>query len=242
MGRLTPIRLGEAASRAYHGAMTDILAAQDMTLDEMRPALAPLIAANAVFDGWGDRALADAAATLGLPVESARLAFDGGAVGMIDAWFESVDTELARRTPPEMLAALKIRDRIRTVLLARLDILRPNREAVRRALARLAMPVHTVRAARIAWRSADTMWRLAGDTATDLNHYSKRLTLAGIYTATLLVWLNDDSDGETNTNAFLERRINDVMRFEQAKARLRPQSGRYFSPARLLARLRYPEA
>jgi ubiquinone biosynthesis protein COQ9 len=222
--------------------MTETSAMPDFTLDEMRAALAPLVAANAVFDGWGPRALADAAATLGVPVESARLAFEGGEAGMIDAWFESVDLEMARRLPVETLAAMKIRERIRALVLARLDILRPQREAVRRALARLALPGNLVRAARIGWRSADAMWRQAGDTAVDFNHYTKRTTLGAIYASTLMVWLNDQSEGEADTAAFLDRRIEDVMRFEKAKAKFKPQSGMHFSPARLLARLRYPEA
>ncbi len=229
---------------AYHWCMTTALpvpAPAEFTLDEMRPALAPLIAANAVFDGWSDRALADAAGALGIPVESARLAF-GGPADMIDAWFATIDTEMTRRLPAEMLASLKIRERIARLLITRLEILRPQREAVRRALARLALPKNLPCATRIGWRSADTMWRLAGDTAVDFNHYSKRITLSAIYSATLLVWLNDDSEGESETKGFVERRIDEVMQFEKAKARLRPQSGRHFSPSRLLARLRYPEA
>lgn len=237
--------LGEAARHAYHGRMIATAASAtppaDMTLDEMRAALAPLVAANAVFDGWGKRALDDAALSLGVPAASAPLAFEGGAIGMIDAWFEVVDAELARRLPPEKLAEMKIRERIRALVLARLDILRPQREAVRRALAKLALPGNMARASRIGWRSADMMWRLAGDTAVDFNHYSKRLTLGAIYSATLLVWLNDQSEDEADTKAFLNRRIDDVMRFEKAKAKFRPGSGRHFSMTRLVSRLRHPD-
>lgn len=245
LAKMSVRMLGEAGTRAYHGYMTASAAratpASDMTLDEMRTALAPLVAANAVFDGWGQRALDDAAAALGVPAASASLAFEGGAVGMIDAWFETVDAELARRLPPEMLATMKIRDRIRALLLARLDILRPQREAVRRALAKLALPGNMIRAARTGWRSADAMWRLAGDTAVDFNHYSKRMTLGSIYSATLLVWLNDQSEGEVDTKAFLDRRIDEVMRFEKAKAKFRPGNGRHFSMTRLISRLRHPD-
>jgi len=137
------------------------------------------------------------------------------------------------------LASLKVRDRIRTLLLFRLDALAGQEEALRRALAIQAMPQNLPRTARFGWRSADLMWRLAGDTATDYNHYTKRLLLAGIYTATLLAFVDDESEGKAETRAFLDRRIEGVMKFEKAKAKwLGKREG--FDPMRFLGRLRYP--
>jgi ubiquinone biosynthesis protein COQ9 len=220
--------------------MNDIAPAE-MTLDELRAALAPRIAANAVFDGWGDRALGDAAEAIGIPASRAHLAFPAGGVDMIDAWFADIDREMERRHPRADLAALKIRDRITTLILMRLEIARPRREAVRRALAKLALPTNLAMATRLAWRTTDAMWRLAGDTATDFNHYTKRATLAAVYGATLLVWLDDDSDNQAETTAFLDRRVDGIMRIEKAKARLKPDPDRHFSPSRFLGRLRYPD-
>ena len=116
----------------------------------------------------------------------------------------------------------------------------PAKEAVRRALAILAMPQNLALATRIGWRSADLMWRLAGDTATDFNHYTKRLTLSGVYGSTLLAWMSDDSEGSAQTSAFLDRRIDDVMRFEKWKAEWRAGSINRPSLTRFLGRLRYP--
>jgi ubiquinone biosynthesis protein COQ9 len=116
----------------------------------------------------------------------------------------------------------------------------PHREALRRALAVLAQPRHAPHAARLGWRAADAIWRLAGDTATDLNHYSKRAILVAVYGSTLLAWLDDESEGFADTAGFLDRRIDEVMRFEKAKARLMPAPGDRFSLVRLLGRLRYP--
>ena len=222
--------------------MTDPIPPLEMTLDELRAALAPLIAANAVFDGWSERARADAAATLGIPADRARLAFPGGAADMIDSWYATIDRGMEERLPATALAVRKFRDRIRSMVLARLDIALPQREAARRAVATLALPRNLLRGVQLGWRTADRMWRLAGDRATDFNHYSKRATLAGIYAATLMVWLDDESEGQADTSAFLDRRIDGVMRFEKAKARLKPDGFRHFSPTRLLGRLRYPEA
>jgi ubiquinone biosynthesis protein COQ9 len=93
---------------------------------------------------------------------------------------------------------------------------------------------------QLGWASADAMWRLAGDTATDYNHYTKRLTLGSIYAATLAVFAHDESAGDEATHAFLDRRIEGIMRFEKAKARLLKPRDATFSPARFLGRLRYP--
>ncbi len=218
--------------------MADTMLPPDPTLDEMRAALGVAIPAQAMFDGWGDAALAAAAASLGIDPGHARLAFPDGAVGMIEAWYASIDTRLAAAFPPERIAAMKIRDRIGALILARLDLVRPTKQAARTALALLAR--HPATATRLGWRAADTIWRLAGDTATDLNHYTKRLTLSAVYGATLLVWLDDDSEGELETRGFLERRLAGVMRFEKLKAQLRPDPERRFSVTRLLGRLRYP--
>lgn len=212
----------------------------DPTLDEMRLALGAEIPKNAVFDGWGDAALEAAAAALGLDPAQARLAFPDGRAGMIDAWYASLDARLIAAFPPERIAAMRVSQRIEALLLARLALARPDREAARSAIAILAQPRNALLGARLGWRAADTMWRIAGDTATDLNHYSKRLTLSAVYASTLLVWLDDDSDDEAETRAFLKRRLGDIGRFEKLKAQFRPDPERRFSMTRFLGRLRYP--
>jgi ubiquinone biosynthesis protein COQ9 len=212
----------------------------EMTLDELRLALTPLLPAEAAFDGWSPVALGRAAAALGIPADRARLVFPKGAVDMIDAWFASLDEAMTRALPSSTLAAMKIRERIRGLIWARIEAAAPHREALRRALAILAQPHNAMRATRLAWRAADAVWRQAGDKATDLNHYTKRGILVAVYGATLLAWLDDNSDGFADTAAFLDRRIDDVMRFEKAKARLTPAPGERFSLVRLLGRLRYP--
>ena len=93
----------------------------------------------------------------------------------------------------------------------------PAREAVRRALAILAMPQNVPTGLQAGWRTADVMWRIAGDTSTDFNHYTKRMTLGGVYASTLLVWLDDQSEGWSETAAFLDRRIDDVMQVREVQ-------------------------
>lgn len=212
----------------------------EMNLDELRAALAPLLPANAVFDGWGDKALAMAATDLGVPTDRARLCFPGGAPQMIDAWFDAIDIAMARAWPLERIAKLKIRERIRDLVLYRIEVINPHKEALRRALAILGQPQNAALGARLAWRAADRMWRIAGDKATDFNHYSKRAILVGVYGSTMLVYLDDDSEGLVQTRGFLDRRIDDVMRFEKFKAQWRGGRERLPSLSRFLGRLRYP--
>jgi ubiquinone biosynthesis protein COQ9 len=219
-------------------ASTADISPNEMTLDELRAALAPLIPAHASFDGWNQAAIAMAANELGVPADRARLCFPKGAVQMIDAWFDAIDIAMARAFPLKRIEAMKIRQRIRELILYRIEVMNPHKEALRRALAILAQPQNAPEAARLAWRSADRIWRLAGDTATDFNHYSKRTILIGVYGSTTLVYLDDDSPDLAETKAFLDRRIDDVMRFEKFKAQWR--GGPRFSLSRFLGRLRYP--
>ncbi len=214
---------------------------QDPTLDEVRTFLAPILPRHAAFDGWRPEAVAMAASERKVDVEIAQLAFAGGAMDMIDAWFSSIDAGMLEALPPEKLVTMSIRQRIVALVTARLTLLARDREALRRALAVMALPQNSVRAARLGWRSADVMWRAAGDSATDLNHYSKRLTLAGVYAATLLVFVDDESDDWADSRAFLDRRIDGIMRFERAKAKWKGiGGGERLSLARFIGRLRYP--
>jgi ubiquinone biosynthesis protein COQ9 len=158
---------------------------------------------------------------------------------MIAAWVEHTDAEMVRAFPPVRIAGLKVRERIRELVWFRISAAIGREEAMRRALAIQSMPQNTPAALRQGWHSADLMWRLAGDDAADYNHYTKRAILAGIYGATLAVFVSDESEGKAETRAFLERRIDGVMKFEKAKANLlRDREG--FSITRFLGRLRYP--
>ena len=213
---------------------------QDMTLDELRPIVASELPQDAAFDGWSKAALCETADRLGMDRDVAQLAFRGGAIEMIDAWFAHVDAAMALACPSDALAALKIRERITRLVEARLAILAPHREALRRAHAILANPLQAKTAAQLGWRAADHMWRAAGDQSTDYNHYTKRAILGSVYAATLLIFVNDESEDWADTRAFLARRIDGVMRFETAKAKWTQGGVPMFSMARFLGRLRYP--
>ena len=209
-------------------------------LAQIRRRLALSVGENAVFDGWAEAAVDNAAAAIGVDPAVARLAFPTDQAGMITAYVEAIDEALVAALPPDTIGALRVSARIRALVVKRLELMAPAREAVRRGMAILALPQNLLTAAKLGWRSADNMWRLAGDTATDFNHYSKRAILGSIYAATLLVWIDDDSEGMAETIAFLDRRLAGVGRFEKTKAQWLGSSDRRPSLARFVGRLRYP--
>lgn len=220
--------------------MAQVAAVDDLTLDEIRALLAPGIAENAVFDGWSEVALDAAADSVGIDRAVAHFTFPDGAMQMIAAWIEGIDIAMAQALPASTLADLSVRERIRRLVQFRLDAVAGHEEAVRRALAILAMPQNAAATVRRGWASADVMWRLAGDRTSDYNHYTKRTILAGVYAATLAVFIDDTSEGKADTAAFLDRRIAGIIRFEKAKARMALPPEQRFSMARFFGRLRYP--
>lgn len=210
-----------------------------MTPHELRLPLVEAMLPNVPFDGWSLATLDLAADQLGVPRPRARLAFTGPA-DMTDTLAELADRRMCDAISAVDFSALKVRDRIRLAVMTRFEQAEPHREAVRRAVAVLAMPQNARLAARGAWRAADQIWRAAGDSATDYNHYTKRMLVAAIYSAALLVWLDDHSEDMAVTRAFLDRRIEGVMRFEKTKARLLALSDTLPDPVRILGRFRYP--
>ncbi len=209
--------------------------ADDTPLAELAPRLVAAMLRHVPFDGWSSKALASAAQDLGIDPDIAAMALPDAAA-MLTCWTGLVNAGMAAA----MASAnnLKIRDRIRMALVTRLE--HGDREVTRRALALLSQPQHAALSARLLWQAADAMWRAAGDTATDYNHYTKRAILSAIYSATLLHWTQDDSEDFASTRAFIDRRIDGVMRFEKAKAKLTGMGANLPDPARILGRLRYP--
>lgn len=185
-------------------AETDLQALRDRVL------MAAL--AHVPFDGWGERALKAAAVELGIERGQALAAFPGGAAELIEAFHDWADGEMLRGLEALDLDALKVRERIATAVRLRLEALEPHEEAERRALAFLALPGRSPLGLRLLARTVDAIWVAVGDRSTDYNYYSKRMLLGGVYSATLLCWLNDGSEGREETWAFLDRRISEVLK------------------------------
>ena len=224
------MRWSDPAPRAMLGPMID------ETLDELRPRLIAAMIPHVAFDGWTAASVAVGAADAGIDPDIAALVFPRGAAQMVVAY-----TDLANARMTAAIAAappMKVRDKITRAVRVRFEQAEGEREAVRRAAAVFAL--HPALASRTTWRTADAIWRACGDTATDLNHYTKRAILGAVYAATLLYWLGDESDGRADTWSFLDRRIAGIMAFEKAKARVTGATVNRPSVAQLLGRLRYP--
>jgi ubiquinone biosynthesis protein COQ9 len=192
------------------------------------------------FDGWGEKALAAAARDCGLSPVEAGVYVPKAAARQVEAWLAHSNRALEMALAQRDLANMKIRERITAAVRLHLDMAESDREAVRRAVTILALPQNAPLALKNSWRNADIIWRAAGDTATDFNHYSKRAILGGVMSATLFYWLQDESEGRADTWAFLDRRIAGIMRFEKTKAALNTSREKLPSLSRFLSRLRYP--
>jgi ubiquinone biosynthesis protein COQ9 len=212
---------------------------EDLPLAELRPRLIAAMLPNVPFDGWTPLARDAAADELGIDRDIAAMAL-ADAAAMADAFTARADTMMVDAMMTAGVAHMKVRDRIKLALRTRFEQAAEDREAVRSALAVMLRPANAAMAASTLWRTADAMWRAAGDTATDFNHYSKRTILGGVYSACLLYWLDDDSDGHEATWAFIDRRIDGIMAFEKSKVRLTGTLAKLPNPARFLGRLRYP--
>lgn len=176
------------------------------------------------FDGFTDTVLARAGKDAGTDEIALARLFPDGPLSLVEVFSEWVDREMEARLAKAKLPAKKIRDRIKTAIATRLAVLKPHKEAARRAAAFLTLPPHAALGLTLIYRTVDAMWRAAGDTSTDFNFYTKRAILAGVYSATLLRWFTDESEDENDTDAFLARRIEDVMRFETFKAEVKKRA------------------
>ena len=170
---------------------------------------------------WGRKALDAAAISAGMDAAAAGRLFPGGAKDAVAHFMDLADRLMIEDLKATDLAALKIRTRIACGVKTRLARWTPHREAVRRALALSPLPPFAGGSLRGWYRTVDIIWRAAGDRSTDFNFYTKRLTLAAVFSSTLRIWLDDVSPGHEATWAFLDRRIEDVMAFEKAKQKVK---------------------
>ena len=177
------------------------------------------------FDGWTLGAVRRGLASIGAEPEDAALLFPGGAADMIEAFCDWADRRMEEGAAG-LDPALRLHERVRAVIALRLEQNRPFKEAIRRALAVLAMPGHARLAAGCTARTVDTIWHAAGDRSADFSWYTKRAILAGVYGATLLYWLRDSSDDDAATLAFLDRRLAGVGRITSVRRRVEGAVGK----------------
>lgn len=175
---------------------------------------------HVVFDGWSPAALALAAEELGEDPSMAERAFLHGPAQAVAHFAALADRLMLSDMAQQDLDSRKLPDRVFLAIQIRLSRWNDHREAIRRGLAVLAMPGHLGLAAKVSHDTVHAIWRAAGDQSSDFSWYTKRLTLAAIYSATLLYWLDDDSEDCAATWAFLRRRLADVGTITKARKNL----------------------
>ena len=195
------------------------------------------VAGHVPFDGWTREAIDKATDGLSLsPEGTVGLPADG--LSALRAWSRLLDQRAIDAMSGEMDATARVRDKVVLAVRKRLELMDPYAEAARRATVLLAMPVNAFTALQCLHHTLDAVWYAAGDTATDYNYYTKRGLLASVYGATLLYWLSDATPDKSNTWAFLERRIDDVMKIPGSLANLRSRLGGLQNPMEVLEKLR----
>lgn len=205
----------------------------DMPADETRDALIAAVLAHVPFDGWGERALLAAADECGIGGDAARRAFPRGAPSLIEYHSARADRRMEAGLDAEALKGLSVRRRIAAAVRLRLAQEEPHPEVVRAAMAYFALPLNAGLSLKCLYRTVDTVWFAIGDKSTDFSFYSKRALLAGVYGATLLYWLDDRSEDHQESWAFLDRRLEDVMRVGRLKGKLQS----FLPSPEILARL-----
>ena len=203
-----------------------------------RTALIEAILPEVAFEGWSRPALRAAARRIGMPADEALALFPVGPADLVAFFSRWADRQMLERLETQALDPLGMPERIALAVTTRLEILAPWREAVRRALSLLSLPQHVPLGLRLVYQTVDDMWWGAGDRATDFSFYTKRLTLAGIHTATLLYWLEDNSPDFADTRGFLGRRLAAVARLGSARRQLETAVERSPNPVRLLRQFR----
>lgn len=225
--------------------MTEARKSEHDHLSEARERLLDAALPHVVFDGWSKTALDAAITETGIDPGLARLAFPRGGIDMVAALHRRADRRLADELARADLSTMRMRERVAHCVRRRIELVAEHREAVRRGAALLALPIHAAEGARLIWETADIIWNACGDTATDYNWYTKRMSLGAVYSATMLYWLGDASPNFANSWAFLDRRIEEVMRVEKAKARIEENPilrAATWGPRQLLSLIRAPGA
>lgn len=199
---------------------------------------------HVAFDGWSNATLAEAALDAGVGFEDAKAVFPRGGLDLAIAFHLAGDAMMCARLQDADLTEMRFRDRIAAGVRYRIEAV-DDKEVVRKGSALFALPQNAAEGSKLIWGTCDAIWTALGDASEDVNWYTKRATLSGVYGSTVLYWLGDESDGFSDTWEFLDRRIENVMQFEKFKSSIRKNpvlSKLLEGPAKIFAGIRAPNA
>ncbi|NBC31511.1 MAG: COQ9 family protein [Alphaproteobacteria bacterium] len=211
-----------------------------MDIDTARDEILQAMLDNVVFDGWTERSLKESLAMTGYDRAVADRAFPNGMADILSHFSAWADRQMADMVEGEgdEFHRRRTGDKVTHALQRRFEVLEPHKEAVRRSLAVFALPTYAPLGPRLLYDTVDTIWRLAGDSATDFNFYTKRAALAGILSSATLYWINDQSPDDAETRDFVARRVARLDQAGRAVHRYGRIGGLTEAPWRVAARLR----
>lgn len=199
---------------------------------------------HVAFDGWSQETLQAACRDAGIRETDGKVMFPRGALDLAVGFHHLGDARMVAGLDTPDLAGMKIREKITHAVRLRLEAA-ADKEAVRRGSALFAMPQNAGEGTKLIWGTCDAIWDAIGDSSDDVNWYTKRATLSGVYGSTVLFWLGDTSEGDADTWAFLDRRIENVMQFEKLKAQVKANpavSKLAQGPLAFLSKIKAPSA
>ncbi len=212
---------------------------EEKTPDELRESILNAMVDHVAFDGWSQKSVNRAADDLGITPGIIDLAFPGGITEMIDMYAQTCDLEMIRQARETDFDSLKIREKITALVKIRIQAENTQKELAHRTVSFLALPQNHLLSLNILYRTVDLMWKTISDPSTDFNFYTKRMTLAAVYSSTFMYWLGDESEDASETWSFLDRRIENVMQFEKAKAKFKGRKHKFPNLWRILGKKRY---
>ena len=177
------------------------------------------------FDGWSLEALEQGAIDIGFePKENIdtrmdifRDLFKNGSIDFIDTFSEMIDLEVKNTYEVTDPKPERVPEKVKIIILMRLSLCQKYKEAVRSSLPITALPKNSKKSINLLYRTCNSIWRIIGDKSTDFSFYTKRVSLAAVYSSTLLFWLNDTSSDQEETSFFLDRRLNDISKIPNLK-------------------------
>lgn len=224
--------------------MTQTRKTEQDHIAEARSALATACLNHVIFDGWSAACFQAAVAEAGVDPDLARTACPRGAIDLAVELHRQGDRALVDSVEAMNLSALRYSEKVAALVRRRIE-LAGDPEIVRKSASLFALPVHMAEGTGLIWGTADLIWTALGDRSDDFNWYSKRVILSGVYSSTLLFWLGDDSTEKARSWAFLDQRIEDVMRFEKFKSGFRASPvGKAFArgPGQVFSKIRAPSS
>lgn len=162
------------------------------------------------FEEWSQDLLEQAARESDVDPSYAWRLFPNGPLEAVSCWSHLLDQDMIAVLPPA--ETMRVRDRIALGVRTRLRLLAHERQAALKTARYLSRPLHLAEASRLVYQTVNQIWYYAGDTSTDYNFYTKRGLLAWVYSATFFYWLQDNSQDFEKTWAFLDHRINEVLK------------------------------